>query len=79
MYVIDVRVWKCATQLENINLLAKLAAGEVVALEAKYRTKCHSNLYRARAATESTGADTDVDAHFNVIAFAELVIFEDTC
>ena len=77
---IDVKVRKCAMELEDTDLLAKLAPGDMVALEAKYHTKCLTKLYnRARAAAESTSADTGVDARLNGIAFAELVTFmEDT-
>ena len=77
---IDVRVRKCAIQLQDTNLLANLASGDMVALEAKYHTKCLANLYnRARAATHSTSTDTGGEAHLNGIAFAELVMFiEDT-
>ena len=53
----------------------------MVALEAKYHTKCLATLYnRARAATESATADTGVDACVSGIAFAELVAFmEENC
>jgi len=52
---IDVRVQKCAIQLQDTNLLAKLASGDLVALEARYHTKCLAKLYnRARAATDSS-------------------------
>ena len=52
----------------------------MVAIEAKYHTKCLASLYnRASAAADSTSADTGVDARLTGIAFAELVIFmEDT-
>ena len=67
---------RCAITLEDTDLLAKLAPGDMVALEAKYHTKCLANLYnRARAATESAIADTGVDARVSGIAFAELVTF----
>lgn len=77
---IDVKVRKCAIELEDADLLAKLAPGDMVALEAKYHTKCLTKLYnRARAAAASTSADAGVDTRLNGIAFAELVTFmEDT-
>ena len=72
---------KSVITLEDTDLLAKLAPGDMVALEAKYHTKCLANLYnRARAATESAIADTGVDARVSGIAFAELVTFmEENC
>ena len=73
---IHTKVQRCAITLEDTDLLAKLAPGDMVALEAKYHTKCLANLYnRARAATESAIADTGVDARVSGIAFAELVTF----
>ena len=78
---IDVKVRKCALELKDTDLLAKLAPGDMVALEAKYHTKCLAKLYnRARAAADSTNADTGDDTRLTGIAFAELVMFmEDTC
>ena len=50
-YDIDSRVRKCARELEDTILLAKLAAGDMIALEAKYHRKCLVNLYnRSRTA-----------------------------
>ncbi len=77
---IDVKVRKCAMELGDTDLLAKLAPGDMVALEAKYHTKCLTNLYNtARAGADSASVDTGVNARLNGIAFAELVMFmEDT-
>lgn len=73
---IDISMRKCAIQLEDTDVLAKLAPGDMVALEAKYHTKYLANLYnRASAATNSTSTNTDVNDCPNGIAFAELVIF----
>ncbi len=73
---IDVKVRKCAMELGNTDLLAKLAPGDMVALEAKYHIKFLTNLYnRARAGADSASVDTGVNAHLNGIAFAELVMF----
>ena len=69
----DAKVRKCATVLEDIAFLAKLAPGDMIALEAKYHLKYLSTLYnRARATTSS---DSDSNAHLYGIAFAELVAF----
>jgi len=68
-------------ELEDTDLLTKLAPADMVALQAKYHTKCLTKLYnRARAAAVNINAETVVDARLNGIAFAELVTFmEDTC
>ena len=74
----DAKVHKCVMELEDTDLLAKLAPGDMVALEAKYHAKCLTKLYnRARAITGSAIADTGIDAHAHLsgIAFAELVMF----
>ena len=50
-YDIDMRVRKCAMELEDSSLLAKLAPGDMIALVAKYHRRCLVALYnRARAA-----------------------------
>ena len=55
-------------------MLAKLAAGDMIAIEAKYHNRCLCALYnRARLASPM---DTDgVEACMHGIAFAELVVF----
>ena len=65
--------------VQYTNLIVKLASGDMVALEAKYHTKCLANLYnRARAATDSTSTDAGGEANLNSIVFAELMFIEDT-
>ncbi len=50
----------CAGLLEDTELLAKLSAGDMVALEAKYHTKCLVGLYnRARKAKAKGLKSTD--------------------
>ena len=56
-------------------MLAKLAPGDMIALEAKYHLKCLSTLYNRARATDSTSSDSDSNAHLHGIAFAELVAF----
>ena len=63
--------------LEDTALLAKLAPGDMIALEAKYHLKCLSTLYNRARATDSTSSDLDSNAHLYSIAFAELVAFMD--
>ena len=73
-YDIDMRVRKCAMELEDSSLLAKLAPGDMIALEAKYHRRCLVALYnRARAANSERINEAHDDLHG--IAFAELVAF----
>ena len=57
---IDKNVWRCATELGDTELLAKLSAGDMVAIEAKYHRNCLRALY---------------EDHLHGIAFAELMLF----
>ena len=68
------KVRRCALELEDINLLAKLAPGDMIALEAKYHRKYFRNLYNRARVLYSVDAQNDSDNdHFHGIAFAELV------
>ncbi|XP_072178978.1 uncharacterized protein [Diadema setosum] len=73
---IDKNVRKCAIELGDAELLAKLSAGDMVAIEAKYHRNCLRALYnKVRPAAPK---DEDAD-RLHGIAFAELVVFtEDT-
>ena len=72
-YNIDVNVRRCALELEDTALLTKLAAGDMIAIEAKYHNNCLRSLYnRARQAAPKDDAD---DSCLHGIAFAELVAF----
>ena len=44
-FQLDYRVRKCAHDLQDDELLAKLSAGDLIALEAKYHAKCLAGLY----------------------------------
>ena len=68
------KVSECACELQDTALLAKLAAGHMIAIEAKYHNRCLCALYnRARLAPPM---DNDgVEACMHGIAFAELVVF----
>ena len=54
-------------------LLAKLEAGDMIALEAKYHRKCLVNLYNRARALDRAASDEDYEAHLHGIALAELV------
>ena len=69
---IDKNVRRCATELRDTELLAKLSAGDMVAIDAKYQRNCLRALYnKIRPAALK---DEDADC-LHGIAFAELVVF----
>ena len=74
-YDTDAKVQRCATVLEDTALLANLAPGDMITLEAKYHLKCLSTLYNRARATDSTSSDSDSNPHLHGIGFAELVAF----
>ena len=66
-------------ELENTAMLAKLAPGGLIALDAKHQQKFLPKLYNRTRAADSTGG-LDVDAYLHGNAFAELVAYmEDFC
>ncbi len=73
-YDIDMKVRRCAMELEDTALLAKLASGDMIALEAKYHSKFLATLYNRTRAANNDSADSD-DSDLHGIAFAELVAF----
>lgn len=68
------KVRKCAIELEDSFLLAKLAAGDMIAIEAKYHSKCLAALYNRARSAKLVSHESD-DSHLHGIAFAELVAF----
>ena len=69
---IDKNVRRCAIKLRDTELLAKLSAGDMVAIEAKY----HRNSFRALYNKTRLAALKDEDEdRLHGIAFAELVVF----
>ena len=70
---IDNNVWRCATELGHTELLAKLSAGDLVAIEAKYHHNCHRALYNN--IRPSALKDEDEGRLHGIIVFAELVVF----
>ena len=72
---LDMKVRRCALQLEDRKLLAKLSAGDMIALEAKCHRNCLTTLYnKARQATEKQEKEENY-SHLHGIAFAELVAY----
>ena len=72
---LDMKVRRFALQLEDKKLLAKLSAGDMIALETKYCRNCLTTLYnKARQATEKQKKEENC-SHLHSIAFAQLVAY----
>ena len=76
---IDKNVRECAGLLNDRKVIAKLSAGNMIATEAKYHTKCLVTFYnRARPlkqkATKSV-SDEDSTTDLEKLAFAELLAY----
>lgn len=73
---LDCRVRTCAMILEDTDLLARLSAGDVVALDVKYHAKCLVGLYnRARKAEAADSEETLREKQVAASVFAELVLY----
>ncbi len=72
---LDAHVRKCALQLQDQSLLAKLSAGDLIALEAKYHAQCLVSLYNRARQTKSSKEQIDGSAINQGTALAELVTF----
>ena len=80
----DRRVRDAALFLNDKELLAKLSAGDMIAMEAKYHSQCLANLYNRERAARSNllwnDEDDTVDTSPESIALSELVaVIEDRC
>lgn len=74
-FQIDRCVRESAALVEDTLLLAKLSMGDMVALEAKYHTKCLLALYnRARKVKTDAQQERDREREISGIVFAELVM-----
>ena len=72
---LDMKERRYALKLEDRKLLAKLSAGGMIALEAKYHRNCLPTLYnKARQATEKQEKKENY-SHLHGIASAELVAY----
>ena len=79
-FELDQKVKDCASKLADTKLLAKLSSvSDLIALEAKYHTKCLANLYnRVRALNRKSSVDKHVevdDGDIHSLAFAQLVAY----
>ena len=71
---LDARVRRCAFALQDQKLLAKLSAGDLVALEACYHSSCIASLYK-RAEIVCKGEADDTKFQLEGIALAELITY----
>ena len=74
-YQVDTRVRKCAAQVGDNELLARLSMGDMVALEAKYHSKCLLALYYRAKTTLDAEPNTDHEGVMSRIVLAELVLY----
>ena len=78
-YEIDKRVRQYALDLQDTVLLTKLAAGDMIAIEAKYHKSCLTALCnKARAVAGSTSGSNQHN-NLDSIALAELVAYMEDC
>ena len=73
-YNVDTNVRRAALDVGDTALLAKLAAGDMIAIEAKYHQHCLRALYN-RARQEAPKGNDGQESCLHGIAFAELVAF----
>ena len=73
-YNIDANVRRCALEVEDTALLAKLVAGDMIAIEAMYHHNCLCSLYNRAMQVSPKDDDGDYSC-LHGIAFAELVAF----
>ena len=74
-YQVDTCVRKCAAQVGDNELLARLSMGDMVALEAKYHSKCLLALYYCAKTTVEAEPKTDHEGVMSRIVLAELVLY----
>ena len=78
----DSRVRECAKTLQDTAFLAKLSAGNLVALEAKYHAKCLVALYNKAKRAQSANKASDSSRHERIchaIALADIVSYTEDC
>lgn len=70
---LDAKVRRWAVEQGNKNLIAKLSAGDMIALEAKYHKNCITDLHNKSRIVKWESGDTDSLELCESIAYAELV------
>jgi hypothetical protein len=73
-FQVDSQVKTCASLLDDTQLLGQLSAGDMVALESKYHTKCLVGLYNRAKKAKSEGTKYH-ERSVSGIVFAELVLY----
>ena len=71
----DAHVRKCAFQLQDQQLLARLSAGNLVAQEVKYHTPCLASLYNKALSQNRKETNKHAEEISHGIALAELVMY----
>ena len=78
---IDNKVRQCAIDLGEKTLIAKLSAGDMIAIEAKYHRKCLAALYNRHRGykVSNQNKESESQAQQESIAFAELLVYIEDC
>ena len=76
-FEVEFKVRTCATELCDTKLLAKLAGGDMVAIDAQYHAKCLPKLYK-RAQLSRKDQEESSEKVLHGIVFAELVSYIET-
>lgn len=76
---VDQKVRECAFLLNDSKLIAKLSAGDLIAIEARYHAKCLVGLYnQARQSNSPTTKHTvKSQVELDELAFAEIIAYVD--
>lgn len=76
---VDKKIRDCAVLLNDSKLIAKLSAGDLIAIEAKYHARCLVGLYnRARPFKLKTSKPANYSSiNLDELAFAELITYID--
>ena len=72
---IDAKVNKCAKKIGDKTLLAKLSAGDMIAIDAVYHLLCLAKLYKQAKSVENYDNDPPITGMLKAQAFSELVNF----
>lgn len=72
---LDEKVRKCATDLGNSKLIAKLSEGDVIAIDAVYHANCLTALYKKHAKFVESRDETVATNNVHGIVLAELVSY----
>lgn len=71
----DKKVRKCATDVGITKLLTKLAAGDIVAIDAVYHVNCLTPLYKRHSCFLDSSNENNTKKDVHGIVFAELVSY----